>query len=82
MKRKILIGIVIVVVAIVFFNLGKSDGKTNQYPTYGTTGAPKNCRALIAANIEGYTFGTYSAEEALDSINRNCGRSGYIWNEK
>lgn len=46
---------------------------------YGDTGAPKNCRAIIKENLDGYYLHVYSAEEALDSIGRNCGEYGYSW---
>lgn len=82
MKSKVITSIIILIVAVTFFNIGKSSGKTNQYPTYGSSGFPKNCRALIAANIDGYRTKIYSADEALGSIERNCGRFGRIWNEK
>lgn len=49
---------------------------------YGTTGFPKNCRAIIKANYEGWYLKEFTAEEALDSINRNCGEFGYSWNIK
>jgi hypothetical protein len=48
---------------------------------YGDTGMPKNCRAIIKDNYEGWYLKNYSAEEALDSINRNCGESGYSWGQ-
>lgn len=46
---------------------------------YGKTGLPKNCRAIIKADIDSYKKGVFSAEDALDSINRNCGEFGYSW---
>lgn len=49
---------------------------------YGNTGLPKNCRALVKANYEGWYLKEYTAEAALDSINRNCGEFGYSWNVK
>lgn len=51
----------------------------NSELTYGESGFPKNCRAIIKANIDGYTDGDYEAYAALDSINRNCGEDGYSW---
>ena len=53
----------------------------NSYPTYGTTGLPKNCRAIIQANIDGVAAHQFIAEDALNSIGRNCGRYGYGWDE-
>lgn len=48
-------------------------------PTFGNSGLPKNCRAIITANIEGWRERRFTAEEALGSIDRNCGRNGYSW---
>ena len=53
----------------------------NSKPTYGNTGLPKNCRAIVGANIEGWRSKQYTAEEALNSINRNCGINGYSWRQ-
>jgi hypothetical protein len=64
---------------IVFF-IGKCCGNPNSKVIYGEeSGLPKNCRAIIAANIDGWRSRAYSAEDVLDSIERNCGRYGYSW---
>ena len=39
----------------------------------------KNCRAIIKANIDSYRRGDFPAEDALESINRNCGEFGHSW---
>jgi hypothetical protein len=49
---------------------------------YGQTGLPRNCRAIIKANYEGWYLKEYTADEALDSINRNCGEFGISWGLK
>jgi hypothetical protein len=54
-------------------------GDPNEKPTYGDTGLPKNCRAIIKANVDGWRAGQYSAEETMGSIDRNCGEYGYSW---
>ncbi len=64
------------------FLIGYVLGQGNQHEVYGDTGNPKNCRALIAKNIEGFDSEDYTAEEALYSIDRNCGRNGIIWLER
>lgn len=51
-------------------------GDTNGAPTYGATGAPKNCRALIAANIDGWRSKVYTADAVLNSLDVHCGRNG------
>ena len=53
----------------------------NAKPTYGDTGFPKNCRAIVQANIDGWRAGKWSAPDALASIERNCGANGYSWGE-
>lgn len=60
-----------------YFWFGNAD--SNSTLEYGDTGLPKNCRAIIKDNYEGWNLGNYSPEEALDSINRNCGEFGYSW---
>jgi hypothetical protein len=57
-------------------------GIGNQELRYGKSGYPKNCRALITDNIRGFEQNTYTAEEALKSIDRNCGQFGLIWSER
>lgn len=53
----------------------------NDRPTYGPTGLPKNCRAIIQANINGYRARQYTAEEVISSMERNCGVVGYSWGQ-
>jgi len=64
------------------FYLGYIMGIGNQKQTFGDTGLPKNCRALISANITGVAEGRYTAADALGSIDRNCGMYGLIWGER
>ena len=80
MKLKIFIyPIIIIIIFLVGYNLGKG----NQAPRYGKeSGLPVNCRALIQDNLSGFSQGRYSAEEALFSIDRNCGPNGLIWRER
>ncbi|HGW4664682.1 TPA: hypothetical protein ACNH0E_000130 [Acinetobacter baumannii] len=61
----------------------------NSKLTYGDTGLPKNCRAIIKANIEEYRKIRESQENYADqmididgviaSLDRNCGEFGYSW---
>jgi hypothetical protein len=67
-------------VFIGFLMFGKND--PNSKLEYGETGLPKNCRAIIKANYEGWYLEEYTAEEALGSINRNCGEFGYSWQKR
>jgi uncharacterized protein YxeA len=80
--KKILILLYLLLSVISAFFLGKAMGDPNKYVIYGDTGLPRNCRAIITANINGYKFKEYTAEEALNSIDRNCGFQGYSWGLK
>lgn len=71
----------ILLVAGAFF-VGTNFGDPNDDLEYESSGAPANCRALIYENYKRYVLEeTYdlSAEEALTSINRNCGQRGHLW---
>lgn len=59
----------------------KEQFDPNKEAVYGQSGLPKNCRALIAEATEGWRSGKYTPIAALDSIERNCGRYGYTWDE-
>jgi hypothetical protein len=66
--------------------LGVFIGKTLQSDSnakleYGDSGLPKNCRTIIYENYKGYTSKDYTAEDVVESINRNCGKDGYSWPE-
>ncbi len=64
---------------LIILLLSISACDNNQTLKYGNTGLPKNCRAIIKNNIDGWKNDKWTAEEALDSINRNCGEFGYSW---
>lgn len=51
----------------------------NSKPTYGETGLPKNCRAIVQNAIDEWRKGKYSTEDTMDSLERNCGENGYSW---
>lgn len=51
----------------------------NEFPTFGKTGLPKNCKAIIQRNLDDWHTGSYPAEAALNSIERNCSIIGYSW---
>ena len=59
--------------------VGCGSERENDKPRYGNSGLPTNCRALIQANIDGVIAGTYTAYEALGSIDRNCSANGPLW---
>lgn len=46
---------IILIVALVVFGVWvKTGDKPNSKPTYGDTGLPKNCRAIVKENIREY----------------------------
>lgn len=62
----------------------------NNKATYGEeSGLPKNCRAIVQANIDAYKKARNSGEDygtilhdtdgVFDSLERNCGINGYSW---
>ena len=53
--------------------------KPNSKPTYGDTGLPKNCRAIVQNAIDEWRKGNYTTEETMSSLERNCGANGYSW---
>lgn len=59
---------------------GCNLGDPNAAPEYGeTTGLPKNCRAIVQANVDGYRSGEFAADDVINSLERNCGAHGYSW---
>lgn len=52
---------------------------SNSKPTYGETGLPKNCRAIVQNAIDEWRKGNYSTEDTMSSLERNCGANGYSW---
>ena len=71
--------VIFILLLVAVFYIGKANGDPNKVITYGDTGLPKNCRAIIDANLKGWYKGDYSAKDALASIERNCGAAGYSW---
>lgn len=80
MKKLSLIIAVLLGILIGYFVFHKED--SNSKLIYGDTGLPRNCRAIIKENYEGWYLKKFTAEEALGSINRNCGEFGYSWGLK
>lgn len=74
-SRRLEISFIIIGIAIWSLFLWWSDD--NAKLKYWDSWFPKNCRAIIKTNIDGYNNWEYNADEILDSINRNCGESGY-----
>ena len=51
----------------------------NAKAEYGDSGMPKNCRAYVQTAIDGYKAKSYTAEEAMAGLERNCGEYGSSW---
>jgi len=67
-----------VVIAAISFFLGWAYADKKEYEaTYGETGLPKNCIAVVQENANAFKAGTISPVDALNSIERNCGKYGY-----
>lgn len=69
--------IVVAAAAAMLSACGAAD--PNSKPTYGETGLPKNCRAIVQANIDGFRSGQFTVEETMNSLERNCGAHGHSW---
>lgn len=68
------------VVGVISYSLGASSHRdSNEKMAFGDTGLPKNCRAIIAANITAWQNKQYPANEIFESIDRNCGANGHSW---
>lgn len=78
-KRYIFLLILFVVLNNLIWVYYYREKNPNKTPTYGVTGLPKNCKAIIQANIDGVEKGEWTCEGAMDSIERNCGMFGYSW---
>jgi hypothetical protein len=76
MKKDLLWGVIVGLV-IGYFAFHSED--PNAKLVYGETGFPKNCRAIVKENYDGWYLKEYTADEALGSINRNCGEFGSSW---
>ena len=52
----------------------------NKATVYGEEfGLPVNCRAYIQESVDGFRAGRYSATEAMNGLERNCGANGASW---
>lgn len=56
-----------------------APGDPNLAPTFGETGLPKNCRAIIQANLDSWSIHQFTADQIFSAIRRNCGANGYSW---
>lgn len=52
----------------------------NDRPIYSKeNGLPINCRAYVQVVIDDYRARNYSADEAMNGLERNCGANGWSW---
>ncbi|MDF2378728.1 MAG: hypothetical protein P1V18_00700 [Candidatus Gracilibacteria bacterium] len=77
--KKLVSGLGILIIGILIGATLSSNSNTNTRLKYGSTGFPKNCRAIIKENIDNFHSGDFSAEDSIESIDRNCGEFGYSW---
>jgi hypothetical protein len=72
----------LIIVLIIGFGIGRYTAPDpNAIPTYGKTGLPKNCRAVIQTNLDAWEAKQYSADAIFSSIARNCGVTGQSWEQ-
>ena len=57
---------------------GCSKLDPNAAPEY-RNGLAVNCRAYVQVVIDGYRAKTYTAEQSMNALERNCGMNGYSW---
>ena len=70
------------VIAVAIAMLAACKGDPNAKPTFGEeSGLPKNCRAIVQANIDSYRSKQYTADEVMASLERNCGTYGISWGQ-
>ena len=54
----------------------------NAKPLYGQgSGLPVNCRAYVQVAVDEYRAKTYTAEETISALERNCGINGISWKD-
>lgn len=71
---------IVFLVLLVGLLAGCKLGDPNARAEYGeSSGLPKNCRAIVQANVDGYRSGKYTADEVVSSLERNCGANGHSW---
>lgn len=67
----------------IFILSGCSHEDSNSKPVYGKDlGLPANCRAYIQVAVNEWRRGTYDTEVTMNSIERNCGEDGELWDYK
>jgi hypothetical protein len=73
----VLVAVGVLAISVLTGTLLASD--PNATARWSPTGTPLNCQALIAENIRGWRKGDFTAESALNSIDRWCGLQGALW---
>ena len=54
----------------------------NKEAKYGdASGLPVNCRAYVQASVDGYRNKIYTADDAMNGLERNCGINGQSWKD-
>lgn len=68
---------VVVAVVVASYTSYFDDNKEARYGK--SYGLPENCRAYVQAAVDGYRNKTYTADEAMTGLERNCGAYGHTW---
>ena len=75
--------LMLITLAFVSLTSGCLESDPNAKPAYGKeSGLPKNCRAMVQAEIDAYRAKAYSTEDIMLSLERNCGINGHLWTER
>jgi hypothetical protein len=80
MKMGLIVAFTVGAVFGALMGYSSAPGNPNATVKYGeTSGLPRNCRAIVQLNIDGYKNKIYSADEVMSSLERNCGTYGMSW---
>lgn len=79
MGKGITLTTVVIVGVLAFWAGTKTQNDPNSLPTFGKTGLPSNCRALVQMAVDGWKNKVYTASESFASLERNCGAYGQLW---
>lgn len=80
MKKIIYPLLYIIIGVVIWYIFPHTPVDYNSELLYGNSWLPKNCRAIITTNVAAYKNREYSADDIIESIDRNCGKNGYSWN--
>lgn len=82
MKQGVSFVTVAFIAGLAFWAGTKTQHDPNAEPRFGESGLPANCRAFVSIAIADWRSHVYSAEDTFASLERNCGASGWLWDDK